>query len=86
VNRYPATPREFEALMEQLEHVPQERRPSIARLVFEEIATCPRCEEAVRSCDPRRLVGDQLHHLDCVSDAGGAAPAGGMEGEEVSGG
>ena len=83
MNRYPATPREFEALMDQLEHVPSDRRPAIARLIFEEVATCPRCAESVRSCDPRRLVGERLHHLECVSDAGHGS-AGGSVGEEAA--
>jgi hypothetical protein len=71
--RCPATPAEFERLMEQLESVPSDRRGAINRLVFEQVGACPRCEEPVRRCDGRRLVDDRLFHLGCISDAGSGA-------------
>ena len=74
--RYPATPAEFDGLIEFLEPVPRERHGAIARLVFREIATCRRCDHPIRRGDPRRLVGGALV-LSCVSDAG---PAGGRDG------
>jgi hypothetical protein len=50
------------------------------------LAPVPRCGEGVRRFDPRRLVGDRLLHLECVSDAGsGAAPGGRDGGREVAG-
>ena len=68
--RYPATPGEFEGLMDFLEPVGRARHAPIARMLFLQVAVCPRCERPVRPCDPRRLVGDQLLHLACASDAG----------------
>ncbi len=85
MNRYPATPAEYERLSKQLVPLREEmrrRRPplsedeidrriaGIARLVFEEVATCPACEQTVRRCDCRRLVHDQLTHLDCANESG----------------
>jgi hypothetical protein len=67
VNRYPATPAEFEALMEFLEPVNPERHAAIARMVFEEVAICPVCDRPVRRCDARRLHRDRLRHLGCAA-------------------
>jgi hypothetical protein len=65
VNRYPATPAEFEALMQFLRPVDPERRPTIARMMFEDLGNCPARHEAVRRCDPRQLHCDRLRHLGC---------------------
>jgi hypothetical protein len=84
----PAEVEQLMALLDPLEHLDRDRKAAIARMFFEVVADCARCEDPVRRCDPRRVVGDRLHHLDCVSDAGarGSAPAGGLEGEEVADG
>lgn len=55
--RRAATPAEFERLIDSLEHLEADRRPPIARLVFEVVADCHRCDEPVRRCDPRVLIG-----------------------------
>jgi hypothetical protein len=79
--RYPATPGESDRLLDFLEPVDPERHAPIARLMFEQVSTCPRCEEPVRRCDPRRQVDDQLLHLSCVGDAAlGRGRAGGQGG------
>jgi hypothetical protein len=70
-----ATPAEFETLMAFLDHpkhLDGKRQAAIARMVFEVVSHCPICDEGVRRCDARRLVGDHLIHLSCVSDAGQA--------------
>lgn len=70
--RRPATPREFEELLaalDGLDYIDRDQRAGIARMVFEAVSDCPVCEEGVRRCDPRRLVDDRLHHLDCVGGA-----------------
>ena len=54
VMRYPATPGEFDSILDFLEPVDRERHPGIARMLFEQVSTCPRCGEPVRRCDPRR--------------------------------
>jgi hypothetical protein len=84
VRRCPATPREFDGLLDFLEPVDPGRHAPIAGMVFEQVSTCPRCDEPVRRCDPRRLVDNRLFHLTCVGDA---AHGGGRDGgREVSGG
>jgi hypothetical protein len=62
----PALPGEFSRLMDWLEPVDPGRRGAIARMVFAEVDTCPTCDESVRRCDPRWLVGDRLRHRDCA--------------------
>jgi hypothetical protein len=76
------TPAEFEHLMASLDHLHLDRegKAAIARMVFEVVADCPTCGEGVRRCDPRRLVGDRLLHLECASDAGSGAVPGGRDG------
>ena len=66
MNRYPATPAEFERLIAYLAPVAAERRPAIARMVFEEVGICPACGESVRRCDARMLRDGHLRHLACV--------------------
>ena len=44
---------EFEDLIAYLAPVPDARHAAIARMVFEQVGTCP-CGEAVRRCDARR--------------------------------
>lgn len=72
------------ASLDHLEHLDRDGKASIARMVFQVVDSCPRCEEPVRRSDPRRLVDNQLLHLDCVGDAGarGSAPAGGSVGDD----
>ena len=65
MSRYPATPAELERLMAYLAPVATERRPAIARMVFEEADTCPACGEAVRRCDARALRDGHLYHVGC---------------------
>ena len=67
--RYPATPGEFDRLMDFLGPVDREHHAGIARMVFLQVAVCPRCDEPVRRCDARRLVDGQQLHLRCASDA-----------------
>ena len=86
MNNYPATPAEYEQLTEQLEPLREDmrrRRPpmtedeiskrmaGIARMMFEEVATCPTCDQAVRRSDPRRLVDGELVHISCAERWGG---------------
>jgi hypothetical protein len=59
------TPRELEDVVAFLAPVPADRHADIARMMFEEVGTCPVCHEAVRCCDPRRLHRDRLRHLGC---------------------
>ena len=69
MNRYPATPREFEDLMAYLAPVPEDRHADIARMVFREVGVCPTCAEEVRRCDPRRLDrSGRLTHLHRTTD------------------
>jgi hypothetical protein len=65
VTNYPASPREYDDLIAYLAAVAREHHPAIARMMFQELDTCPACSEAIRPCDPRRLRGDDLHHLGC---------------------
>lgn len=43
-----------------------ERVEGVIRMLSEIVATCPECDEPVRRCDGRKLVGDQLMHLSCA--------------------
>ena len=72
--RYAATPGEFDRLIDFLEPVDRKHHAAIARMVFLEVATCPRCELPIRRCDTRRLVGDRLHHLTCAGGSVGEGP------------
>ena len=45
---------QFAQIVAQLDPLPAGRRESIARMATEEVATCPRCGQSVRRCDPRR--------------------------------
>ena len=84
--RYPATPGEFDRLVDSLEGVPRERHPAIARMVFLQIAPCRRCDRPVRRCDPRWLVGGHLLHLSCCAvDAGSAGGRVGGQGGDRRG-
>ena len=60
-----ATTDQFAQIVAQLDPLPAGRRESIARMATEEVATCPRCGQSVRRCDPRLVVNDQLVHLVC---------------------
>ena len=74
------------ASLDHLKHLDRERKAAIVRMAFQVVGDCPACGEGIRACDPRRVVDGDLYHLACVSDAGagGSAPAGGTEGEEVA--
>jgi hypothetical protein len=66
----PATQREFEELLAQLDSLPPDRQAAIARMVFELVGICPVCDEPVRRCDSRRAVEvDDEHwqaHIPCL--------------------
>lgn len=76
--------------MAQLEPVSADRRPGIARMIFEGLGPCPVCDEPVRRCDRRVLIDvddDQLlAHLECVHDDAGSARGrdGGLGGDRGS--
>lgn len=61
-----ATPGELQRWAAEFAPLPQERADAVMRLVSEVVGVCPTCEEPVRRCDPRWLVGDQLAHLACA--------------------
>ena len=65
--RRPCAPGEVARWRQQLSCLPSERQDAVIRMIAEEVAVCPYCEESVRRCDPRRLVGDRLMHLRCAS-------------------
>lgn len=68
-SNHPCTPGEVADLMAFLEPLRPERRVGVARMMFEEVGECA-CGGPVRRCDPRRIVGGRLCHLDCVGSRG----------------
>jgi len=73
------TPGEVARWQADLAPLEADRRDAVVQMLCEVVADCPICDEPVRRCDPRRLVGDEerLAHLRCASDA---APGRGRDG------
>jgi hypothetical protein len=64
--RRPCTPGEVVRWRHQLRTLDRERQEAVIRMLAEAVGDCPRCEEPVRRCDARRLIGEQLAHGRCV--------------------
>jgi hypothetical protein len=61
-----ATPGELRAWDGLLAPCPPDRIGGIKRLLSEVVDECPRCDEPVRRCDPRRLLDGRIVHLACA--------------------
>jgi hypothetical protein len=61
-----ATPGEISRWAAVLDVLDPERRDAVIAMLSEVVGDCPACDEPVRRCDARRLVGGRLAHVRCV--------------------
>lgn len=61
-----ATPGEIVRWEDELAALPEDRRRGVIGMLAEVVADCPVCDEPVRRCDRRILVGEHIAHLGCA--------------------
>jgi hypothetical protein len=66
MSQHAATPGEMVDFAEALQPLPADRADGAIKMLTEVVGKCPGCDEAVRRCDPRRLIDGSLYHLSCA--------------------
>jgi hypothetical protein len=64
--RRAATPGELRDWERDLSTLDPDCHDGVIRMLSEVLEDCERCDEPIRRCDPRRLVGTQLVHIHCI--------------------